>query len=161
MSITTSSNWLVNWAIAYSTPYMVGSGVGYADLGAKIFFVWGGMCIISGIFVWAMVYETAGISLEQIDELYERVEKAWLSRGFQPTWSFQDIQGGEESTGPGLPGIPPSHVHLDQADSFGLATLDAQSASLVSGSELGLEMTRSTESQDTKEFPMANVDLSF
>lgn len=140
---------------------MVGSGVGYANLGPKIFFVWGGMCIISGFFAWAMVYETAGISLEQIDELYERVEKAWLSRGFQPIWSFQDIQVGEDSTAPGVPGALSADAHIGQAGSFVPAMSDAQSASLVSGSELGLEMTRSAESRETKEFPMAHVDLSF
>lgn len=39
-----------------------------------------------------MVYETSKISLEQIDELYERVDKAWNSRNFQPSWSFQEMR---------------------------------------------------------------------
>jgi hypothetical protein len=39
-----------------------------------------------------MVYETSKISLEQIDELYERIDHAWLSTKFQPSWSFQDIR---------------------------------------------------------------------
>ena len=49
--------------------------------------------------VWSMIYETKGLSLEQVDELYAKVDKAWKSPGFQPTVSFQDVKevggGGE------------------------------------------------------------------
>lgn len=96
MSISTASNWLLNFAIAYATPYMIGDGPGYANLQAKVFFVWGAFCVIAFIFVWLLVYETSKISLEQIDELYERVDRAWRSTNFQPSWSFQDIR--EETT---------------------------------------------------------------
>lgn len=46
LSMTTASNWLLNWAIAYATPYLVGDGPGDANLKSKIFFVWGGCCFI-------------------------------------------------------------------------------------------------------------------
>lgn len=39
LSITTATNWLLNWAIAYATPYMVNEE--YANLGSKVFFIWG------------------------------------------------------------------------------------------------------------------------
>lgn len=39
-----------------------------------------------------MIYETKGLSLEQVDELYAKVDKAWKSPGFVPTVSFQDVQ---------------------------------------------------------------------
>jgi MFS transporter, SP family, sugar:H+ symporter len=42
LSMTTASNWLLNWAIAYATPYMVDSGPGNANLQSKVFFIWGG-----------------------------------------------------------------------------------------------------------------------
>ena len=41
LSMTTASNWLLNWAIAYSTPYLVNPGAGNANLGSKVFFVSG------------------------------------------------------------------------------------------------------------------------
>jgi len=91
MSITTASNWLLNFAIGYGTPYLVNSGHGYANLQAKVFFVWGTFCVISLVFVWCLVYETSKISLEQIDEMYERVAHAWDSSKFQPSWSFQQM----------------------------------------------------------------------
>jgi len=90
MSISTASNWLFNFGLGYATPYMINPS--YANLQAKVFFVWGTCCIIGFFFVWAMVYETSKISLEQIDELYERIDHAWLSTKFQPSWSFQDIR---------------------------------------------------------------------
>jgi sugar porter (SP) family MFS transporter len=92
LSMTTASNWLLNWAIAYATPYLVNDGPGDANLGAKVFFIWGGCCFICIFFVWAMIYETKGLSLEQVDELYAKVGKAWQSKGFVPTVSFQEVQ---------------------------------------------------------------------
>lgn len=75
-----------------ATPYMVDSGPGDANMGAKVFFVWGGCCFICIFFVWACIYETKGLALEQVDELYAKVDKAWKSPGFVPTVSFQDVQ---------------------------------------------------------------------
>lgn len=39
-----------------------------------------------------MIYETKGLSLEQVDELYAKIDKAWKSPGFTPTVSFQEVQ---------------------------------------------------------------------
>jgi len=92
LSMTTASNWLLNWAIAYATPYLVNNDPGDANLGAKVFFIWGGCCFICIFFVWAMIYETKGLSLEQVDELYAKVDKAWNSPGFVPTVSFAEVR---------------------------------------------------------------------
>lgn len=101
LSMTTASNWLLNWAIAYATPYMVDSGPGNANLQAKVFFVWGGFCFICIAFVYFMIYETKGLSLEQVDELYAKVSKAWKSNGFVPTVSFQDVKDVADEEGAG------------------------------------------------------------
>ena len=90
--MTTASNWLLNWAIAYATPYMVDEGPGNANLQSKVFFVWGSFCFVCIAFVYFMIYETKGLSLEQVDELYAKVGKAWQSKGFVPTVSFQDVR---------------------------------------------------------------------
>ncbi|ROV94960.1 hypothetical protein VMCG_08329 [Cytospora schulzeri] len=92
MSISTASNWLLNFGISYGTPYMVEEGAGYADLGTRVFFVWGAFCAFAAFFVWCLVYETSKISLEQIDEMYERVTFAWNSANFEPSWSFQQMR---------------------------------------------------------------------
>jgi len=71
---------------------MVNAGPGNANLGAKVFFIWGGCCFVCIFFVWACIYETKGLALEQVDELYAKVSHAWKSPGFVPTVSFQDVQ---------------------------------------------------------------------
>ncbi|KAG9596592.1 general substrate transporter, partial [Aureobasidium melanogenum] len=86
LSMTTASNWLLNWAIAYATPYMVKA------IHTNVFWVWGGFCCVCIGFVYFCIYETKGLSLEQVDELYGKVSKAWQSPGFVPTVSFQEVQ---------------------------------------------------------------------
>lgn len=39
-----------------------------------------------------MIYETKGLALEQVDELYGLVSKAWKSKSFRPALSFQEVQ---------------------------------------------------------------------
>jgi len=59
-----------------------------------------------------MVYETSKISLEQIDEMYERVDHAWNSKSFQPSWSFQEMRDeGVSASGVQLTDLSLSEVH--------------------------------------------------
>lgn len=92
LSMTTATNWLFNWALAFSTPYLVDYGPGNANLQSKIFFVWGGACFICIAFVYFMIYETKGLTLEQVDELYDEVSVARHSVGWKPTITFREIQ---------------------------------------------------------------------
>lgn len=92
LSFTTATNWLLNWAIAYSTPYLVNYGEGNANLQSKIFFIWGGCCFVCIAFVYFFIYETKGLTLEQVDELYEEVSDARNSLGWKPTVSFAEMR---------------------------------------------------------------------
>ena len=38
-----------------------------------------------------MIYETKGLTLEQVDELYGIVTKAWKSKAFRPQVSFTEV----------------------------------------------------------------------
>lgn len=89
LSMTTATNWLLNWAIAYSTPYLVNYGDGYANLQSKIFFVWFAACFVCIAFVWFFIYETKGLSLEQVDQLYNDVSVARKSKDWRPTESWE------------------------------------------------------------------------
>jgi sugar porter (SP) family MFS transporter len=71
ISLSTSSNWLWNFGIGYATPYLVNSGAGNANLQVKVFFIWGSTCLGCLIFTYFCVPETKGLSLEQIDILYQ------------------------------------------------------------------------------------------
>lgn len=86
---------LFNWAIAYSTPYLVKWGPGNANLQSKIFFIWFGCCFLCIAFVYFLIYETKGLTLEQIDELYDEVSVARHSVGWVPTKTFAEKTGKE------------------------------------------------------------------
>ncbi|KAK3349784.1 general substrate transporter [Lasiosphaeria hispida] len=90
LSLTTATNWLLNWAIAYATPYLVNWGPGYANLQSKIFFIWFAACFVCIAFVYFLIYETKGLSLEEVDELYNDVGKAWRSPGWRPKLTFDE-----------------------------------------------------------------------
>ena len=153
MSISTASNWILNFGIAYGTPYMVDSEgtPGSTDLGSRIFFLWGACCILSIAFVWCMVYETSKISLEQIDEMYERVDQAWNSRSFEPSWSFQQMRdfGFSDS------GFPPTEPQLELQPSRTSTSQSDTGASSTTN-------TTATTSQDTKILSqLGHVDFSY
>ncbi|ELU43663.1 sugar (and other) transporter domain-containing protein [Rhizoctonia solani AG-1 IA] len=71
MSMSTASNWLWNFGIGYATPYLVNDGPGNANLGVKVFFIWGSTCVGCLLFTYFLIPETKGLSLEQIDILYQ------------------------------------------------------------------------------------------
>lgn len=60
LSMTTATNWLLNFVIAFITPYVVDEEHG--NLGSKVFFIWGSCCGLALVFVWAFIYETKGMS---------------------------------------------------------------------------------------------------
>jgi len=50
VGLSTASNWFWNTIIAVITPYLVGTSPGEANLGAKVFFLWGSLCCVSVAF---------------------------------------------------------------------------------------------------------------
>lgn len=93
ISMAVATNWLLNWAIAFSTPYLVNYGTGYANLQSKIFFVWFGACFLCIFFVYFFIYETKGLSLEEVDQLYEQVSVASKSSQWMPSTTMVQMQG--------------------------------------------------------------------
>ena len=152
MSVSTASNWLLNFGIAYGTPYLVEEGTGYADLGTGVFFVWGAFCVLAVIFVWCMVYETSKISLEQIDEMYERVAYAWNSSHFEPSWSFQqmrDLGYSDSGVPPTGHELEPTATHQSEASTTGVSNTSESSTSSASTTDNKMIST------------MGNVDFSY
>lgn len=159
ISISTASNWLLNFAIAYAGPFMVGNGPGHADFGSKIFFIWGTFCIIALFFVWCMVYETSKISLEQIDEMYERVPHAWNSKNFEPSWSFQQIvdEGWSQSAQPPTVHELQSTTSATSADT----TLGDGASSATANVSEGTSNNNSSSSENKNQPVMAHVDFTY
>ncbi|KAF2755636.1 general substrate transporter [Pseudovirgaria hyperparasitica] len=80
VGLSTASNWLWNCIIAVITPYMVGADE--ANLGPKVFFVWGSLCSLCFIYAYFLVPETKGLTLEQVDRMLEettpRTSAKWV-----------------------------------------------------------------------------------
>lgn len=75
LSMCTASNWLWNFALGYATPYLVDpprDGQVGANLLSKVFFIWTGTCAGCAIFAYFLIFETKGLSLEEVDEMYSQ-----------------------------------------------------------------------------------------
>ena len=74
---------------------MVGNSAGSANLGPKVFFIWGSCCILSLVFAYFLVPEMKGLSLEQVDKMMEettpRTSAKWV-----PTTTFAASMGNVE-----------------------------------------------------------------
>ncbi|KAB8222351.1 general substrate transporter [Aspergillus novoparasiticus] len=90
MGMATASQWFFNFVVAKSTPTM------FATLGKNgygTYFVYGSFCFVMVIYTWFFVPETKGLSLEFMDELFERD----TVRGkFMPTRDLHYLTGKEQ-----------------------------------------------------------------
>jgi MFS family permease len=102
IALSTASNWLWNFVIAFVTPYLVDEDK--ANLKAKVFYIFGATCLISAGFAWLWVYETKGLSLEAVDRMCKetapRKSKGWVARN-QPADEEEmvAIDGSESPSG--------------------------------------------------------------
>lgn len=78
MGIASAGNWLFGFLISFFTPFIT------SDIHFYYGFVFTGCLIFSFFFVYFFVYETKGLSLEEVDELYSSDVKPWKSGGWVP-----------------------------------------------------------------------------
>ena len=78
--------------IATITPYLVGTAKGDANLGAKVFFLWGSLCCLSVAFAYFFVPEMKGLTLEQIDKMLEETTPRKSSK-WKPHSTFAEDMG--------------------------------------------------------------------
>ncbi|PWY88114.1 glucose transporter [Aspergillus sclerotioniger CBS 115572] len=91
-TITMIIYWISTWLIAFVTPYLVDATA--ADLSIKVCYLWFGMVVVS--LVWAFLYvpELSGLSVEEVDMLFELRIPAW--RSVQWAESLRVVEVGEE-----------------------------------------------------------------
>jgi MFS transporter, SP family, sugar:H+ symporter len=97
VALSTASNWLWNCIIAVITPYMVGPDKG--NLGAKVFFVWGSLCFICFLWAYLLVFETKGLSLEQVDRMLEESTPRSSSKWVPTTTFSQEVDLTDKTDG--------------------------------------------------------------
>ena len=99
-AICAAANWLVNFICCLITPYIVDTGSHTSSMGTKIYYIWGSLNVLGVIVVYFTVYETKGLTLEQIDELYSRASNSInstksASYTHLDVYKRQVLQGGE------------------------------------------------------------------
>ncbi|CEN62312.1 hypothetical protein ASPCAL08949 [Aspergillus calidoustus] len=95
LSMTTAANWFFNWLLSYITPYLTGA---LDPTQSNVFWIWGSFCWIALVFVYAMIYETKGLSLEKVSELYENVPRAWKSPGYRSELHMGSVSQAHQNT---------------------------------------------------------------
>lgn len=90
VGLSTASNWLWNTIIAVITPYMVNPDKG--NLRSNVFFIWGSLCTCAFVYTYFLVPETKGLSLEQVDRMFEESTPR-TSAKWKPTATFAGQAG--------------------------------------------------------------------
>ncbi|KAG8204319.1 HGT1, partial [Candida africana] len=78
-AISTSANWILNFAIAMYTP------TGFKNISWKTYIIYGVFCFAMATHVYFGFPETKGKRLEEIGQMWEERVPAWRSRSWQPT----------------------------------------------------------------------------
>lgn len=78
MAVATAANWIWGFLISFFTPMITAAIHFYYG------FVFTGCLIFSFFYVYFFVYETKGLSLEEVDELYSLKIPAWKSSDWVP-----------------------------------------------------------------------------
>jgi Sugar (and other) transporter len=71
------------------------------DLGPKIFFLWGSLCVICFIYAYLLIPETKGLTLEQVDRMLEettpRTSAKWVPHStFAADLGYTEDKGSPE-----------------------------------------------------------------
>lgn len=93
VGLSTASNWLWNTIIAVITPYMVGEDKG--NLKSNVFFVWGSLCTCAFVYAYFLVPETKGLTLEQVDRMFEESTPRTSSK-WKPTTTYAAQMGAKD-----------------------------------------------------------------
>ena len=91
VALSTASNWLWNCIITVITPYMVSPDKG--NLQSKVFFIWGALCVGCWVYAYLFIWETKGLTLEQVDRMMEESGNPRKSIGWTPKSTFASHMG--------------------------------------------------------------------
>jgi len=80
---------------ALITPYLVDKD--RANLGAKVFYLWGGLCTICFVYAYFLIPETKGLTLEQVDRMFEETTPR-KSAKWVPSSSYAEQMGMTEKS---------------------------------------------------------------
>jgi hypothetical protein len=83
IALSTASNYFWKCIITIITPYLMEEH--HANIGGRVFYIWGAACLPAAVFAYFCIYETKGWSLEQINRMMEEVPARQSS-----SWTYRD-----------------------------------------------------------------------
>ncbi|OBT77674.1 hypothetical protein VF21_03693 [Pseudogymnoascus sp. 05NY08] len=89
MAFSTAINVVVGFVVVFTTPYLLSAP--YANLGAKLGYVWGGFAALGAVWVWFCMPELKGRNLEEIDQLFDANIPAWKFSSFETQGMSHDM----------------------------------------------------------------------
>jgi SP family sugar:H+ symporter-like MFS transporter len=86
MALSTASNWLWNFLLAFFTPFITGA------IDFRYGYVFAGTNVLGGLIVYFFVIEGQGRTLEEIDTMYLMGVKPWESANWKVP-SLEELSG--------------------------------------------------------------------
>ena len=96
-------------------PFLVNVGPGDAGLQSKVFFIWGSTCACCIVFTYFCIPETKGLSLEQVDLLYQYTNP-WNSVEFRNKLIAEDVHISDRAAIARVTGQPVPESDEDSKD---------------------------------------------
>jgi len=100
VALAAATQWLFNFVVAQAVPHMLAT-VGHAGYGT--YFIFGSFCFSMFFFVWFLIPETKGLSLEKMDDIFGVTELA----------KQHDMEAGHDA--PSMEKISPPEIQEDTA----------------------------------------------
>ncbi|KAI5477374.1 hypothetical protein MNV49_006440 [Pseudohyphozyma bogoriensis] len=97
MAFATAINVVVGFVVVFTTPYLLSAP--YANLGARLGYVWGGFSFLVAVWAFFLMPELKGRTLEEIDEIFEAKVPAWRFKSYE-THGVQAEMAKIEAEGP-------------------------------------------------------------
>jgi hypothetical protein len=63
------------------------------NLGSKVFFIWGSTCVLCMVYAYFLIWETKGLTLEQVDRMMEETQSPRHSSSWKPHSTFASEMG--------------------------------------------------------------------
>lgn len=74
-----------------------------------MFWIWSGTCGACLVYAYFLVWETKGLTLEQVDQMMEECKTPRKSPGWRPTTTFVDRRGSRAVPGTEKHGLAGTH----------------------------------------------------
>jgi len=126
IALGAASNWFWNFMLSYFSPLIA------ADIGPLILLIFFGCLIFAFFYVFFLIPETKGISLEEVDELYRSKIPAWKSTSWQPAVhraALDRVEGGRrmsEATMVGQGGEKVKRSDVEHAEAGEAGVVDGE-----------------------------------